>query len=176
VRVFWYPRDAPEVSRRGDLIAAAHRLDCAIDELRADGWGRIEDAIDTIEYHLENLALRLFEARERLLDLTDVAERIGGTRPHRARRGAPELVARVLDLLNDELPPREERAALRVLHLGIWVDGRAIEPRGDHRSAAAGAAVDRRLRAVLRAAIDVYCARAARILELTLAVADTIDG
>ena len=176
LRLFWYPRDIRHETARGHLIAAAHRLGRAIEELRDDATPRpLAAALDAFEYHLENLAMRLFEVRERLLDLNDLAPDPVTPAPRRRRSTAPIEVARLLDLLADDLPLRDPRGARVFLHLALFVDGRPFDPH-DAAAATQGAAPARRAaRLALRHAVEGYARRAAGILELTLAVADATD-
>jgi hypothetical protein len=177
LRLFWYPRDIRHETARGHLIAAAHRLGRAIEELRDDVAPRpLADALDAFEYHLENLAMRLSEVRERLLDVNDLAPDPVTAAPRRRRSTAPIEVARLLDLLADDLPLRDPRGARVFLHLAVFVAGRPFDAHAAVGASPGTAAARRAARLALRHAIDRYARRAAGILELTLAVADGSDG
>lgn len=180
LRLFWYPRDVRDETARGHLIAAAHRLGRAIEELRDDAQPQpLATALDAFEYHLENLAMRLFEVRERLLDLNDLtpAPLTDASAPPRRRRStAPIEVARLLDLLADDLPLRDPRGSRVFLHLALFVDGRPFDPYDRTAAAPSAAPARRAARVALRNAVDSYTRRAAGILELTLAVADAAEA
>jgi hypothetical protein len=169
LRLFWYPLEADDDPVRGQLIAAAHRLDCAIDELRADA--RVPDltrALESCEYHLENLAMRLFELRELLLDLIDLA---GDGPAHR-----PERVARVLDLMEGVQPLRDVRGQRMFLHLNLRLGQRLYDPRAAARALRGRTDMHRaerlRVRLAVRDAIAAHADRAAAILALSLALLD----
>lgn len=172
LRLFWYPLEADDDPVSGQLVAAAHRLACAIDELRADA--RVPDltrALESCEYHLENLAMRLFELRELLLDLIDLT---GDGSPHH-----PERVAQVLDLMDDAQPLRDVRGQRSFLHLNLRLGQRLYDPRAAARALRGRTDMHRaerlRVRLAVSDAIGAYADRAAAILALSLALLDPTD-
>jgi hypothetical protein len=168
LRLFWYPLESDDEAMRGQLVGAAHRLAWAIDELRADArLPNLLRALEACEYHLENLAMRLFELRELLLDLTDLT----GAPPD--PRG--EAVARVLALLDDALPVRDARAQRSYLHLNVRIGTRHCDPHGVARALRAAidpAAERRRVQSAVRTAITTHADRAAAVLGLALTLLD----
>lgn len=169
LRLFWFPRDADDDSPRALLVGVAHRLAWAIAELRADA--RLPDltgALEACEYHLENLALRLTDLRELLIDLVDLA---GDT-----AAGDADRIALVLVRMDDALPVRDVRSQRVLLHLNVRVEQRLCDPRAAARALRgahpARRSARRRLTLAVRAALHDHADRANAVLALTLGLLD----